>query len=121
MDDAPLPAGDAAMLRARLVDERIRLDEQAAALDATYQGLIDAADLEPPDDEHDPDGTTAYERAQVASLRRATRLRAAEIEAAIGSIDAGTYGACEGCGAPISIGRLGAVLGTTRCVACASR
>ncbi|MEZ5233420.1 MAG: hypothetical protein R2749_12045 [Acidimicrobiales bacterium] len=39
--------------------------------------------MEPADDEHDPDGTTAYERAQINSLARITRARLAEVDAAI--------------------------------------
>jgi DnaK suppressor protein len=115
-----LEPGDADLLRDLLVGEQQRLRSQQAALDDTYRDLVDAADLEPPDDEHDPDGTTAYERAQIGSLRRASRIRLAEVDAALEGLDQGTYGACDRCGEPIPLGRLAAVLGTTRCINCAS-
>src|SRR4051812_22480381 len=78
-----------------LIDaERARLASQWSAMILTYDELVAAADLEPPDDEHDPDGTTAYERAQVASLAEALEQRIAALdEAAVGLVD-GTYGWC---------------------------
>ena len=109
-----------AELRRLLVAEQARLQHQAEALGVTYRGLVDAADLEPPDDEHDPDGTTAYERAQVGSLERASRIRLDEVGEALERLDEGTYGTCERCGRAIGFDRLAAVLGTTRCVRCAS-
>lgn len=114
-------APDEAVELARLLEaERLRLGRQVASLELTYRELVDAADLEPPDDEHDPDGTTAYERAQVGSLGRASRHRLDEIAAALGQLGAGAYGRCEQCGEPIGFARLKAVLGATRCVRCAS-
>ncbi|WP_421119657.1 TraR/DksA family transcriptional regulator [Aquihabitans daechungensis] len=120
MTTGVLTPGEAVELHRLLQGERARLGRQAAWLELTYQELIDAADLEPPDDEHDPDGTTAYERAQVGSLGRASRHRLDEIATALGLLDEGTYGCCERCGEPIGFARLAAVLGTTRCVRCAS-
>ena len=79
------------------------------------------ADLEPPDDEHDPDGTTAYERAQVSSLARIARAQLVELDRALASVhrDRG-FGACATCGRPIGFERLQAVPGTDRCVDCAA-
>jgi DnaK suppressor protein len=113
-----LTEAESAELRRMLVAERSRLGHRAARLDFTYQELVDAADLEPPDDEHDPDGTTAYERAQIGSLGRESRTRIDQVAAAIVDLDAGAYGRCEQCGEPIGFARLAAVLGTRRCVAC---
>ncbi len=107
-------------LRTLMVSEHARLVAQVATLTQTFDELVAAADLEPPDDEHDPDGTTAYERAQVTSLRSEAEGSIAALEAALTLVDAGTYGACSACGAAIPIERLEAVLGTDRCVACAS-
>ncbi len=59
------------------------------------------------DDEHDPEGATiAFERSQVGALARQTRLRIAEIEAALERVAAGSYGACEVCGLGIEAERL---------------
>ncbi|MDH4039502.1 MAG: TraR/DksA C4-type zinc finger protein [Gammaproteobacteria bacterium] len=41
------------------------------------------------------------------------------IQAALGRIEAGTYGICDNCGAAIAAGRLQAVPEATRCVNCA--
>lgn len=86
----------------------------------TLDELDAAADLEPPDDEHDPDGTTAYERAQVHSLRAEAEHVVVAIDAALAGLDAGTYGSCTRCSAPIPFDRLAAVLGTDLCRPCAA-
>jgi RNA polymerase-binding transcription factor DksA len=114
-----LTAGEVEELHRLLLAERARLGRQAAWLELTYQELVDAADLEPPDDEHDPDGTTAYERAQVGSLERASRARIEQVALALRQLAEGTYGGCDRCGRPIGFDRLAAIPGTTRCVDCA--
>jgi RNA polymerase-binding transcription factor DksA len=80
---------------------------------------IDAANLEPPDDEHDPEGTTAYERARVTSLAAEARARLTQLDRVLTEIDDEGYGACQRCGQPIGWPRLQAQPGTTRCVRCA--
>jgi len=117
---SPLTDADRLALRGLLVSERDRATSQLAALVRTFDEMVEAADLEPPDDEHDPDGTTAYERAQVASITEVTRTRLAEIDRAIDKIDDEDYGRCEKCGQPIGLERLQALPGTTRCVGCAA-
>lgn len=80
-----------------------------------------AADVEPADDEHDPDGTTAYERAQISSLARVTRARLAEVDAALdAAVHDPAFGECRTCGTPIGLERLAAVPGTMRCIRCAA-
>ena len=69
----PLSADERQALRDRLSGEHAQVERQLASLVRTFDQLVDAADLEPPDDEHDPEGTTAYERAQVISLADAAR------------------------------------------------
>lgn len=118
MGTGGLTVEEAAALQRQLVDERERLVRRAAGLDVTYQELVDAADLEPPDDEHDPDGTTAYERAQVGSLGRESRDRIEQVDTALEELRAGTYGRCDACGRSIGYYRLLAVPGTRRCIDC---
>lgn len=123
MTDAPLSENERVALRRKLLAERGRVAQQLDALVRTFDELVAAADLEPPDDEHDPDGTTAYERAQVTSLATSSRARLDDLDRAIAMMDGdgdGDYGTCEVCGRPIARERLEAVLGTRRCVTCAS-
>jgi DnaK suppressor protein len=97
-----------------LRDERERVAARLASLERSFAELVDAADLEPPDDEHDPDGTTAYERAQVSSLAAEARARLAEIDAALRRGGARTN--CESCGDEIGEERMHALPGVRRCV-----
>ena len=83
-------------------------------------GLVEAAALSPPDDEHDPEGSTVgFERALVLDLLGQADADLAALDAAMERLDAGAYGACEGCGGPIGAERLAAHPTTTQCVACA--
>ncbi|HEV7757682.1 MAG TPA: TraR/DksA C4-type zinc finger protein [Acidimicrobiales bacterium] len=109
-----------AALRELLGAERARARQRLSSLERTFDEMVDAADLEPPDDEHDPDGTTAYERAQVTSLAAEAQDRLTELDRALTGIDDEGYGACERCGRPIGWPRLQALPGTTRCVGCAA-
>jgi DnaK suppressor protein len=105
---------DAEALRA----ERARVAARLTALERSFAELVAAADLEPPDDEHDPDGTTAYERAQVSSLAAEARARLAEIDRAFET--GADLTICESCGDEIGAERMQALPGTRRCVACAA-
>jgi len=120
MTSGPLSDAQRTELRQLIIEERARLAAQATTMAVTFDELVAAADLEPPDDEHDPDGTTAYERAQVSSLRSSSEQGAAALDVALDHLVDGTYGACTSCGSPIPMDRLLAVLGTDRCIACAS-
>lgn len=53
------------------------------------------------------------------SLEHATRLRLAEVEAALARLRSGRYGRCETCGQPIDQARLRALPWTRQCVSCA--
>ena len=115
---APLTEIERAALRELVVVERARAQQRLSSLERTFDEMADAADLEPPDDEHDPEGTTAYERAQVASLAAEARARLTQLDRALTELDEG-YGACQRCGQPIGWPRLQALPGTTCCVRCA--
>ncbi|MFN0029718.1 MAG: TraR/DksA family transcriptional regulator [Acidimicrobiales bacterium] len=118
---SPLSTAERAALATLLNHERTRLSAQLAGLVRSFEDLVARAEVEPADDEHDPDGTTAYERAQISSLAASARVHLAEIDRALGAIDDDTFGLCQGCNGPIGMARLEAVPGTTRCVSCASR
>jgi len=117
----PLTDAERGALRELLGAERARAQRRLSSLERTFDEMVEAADLEPPDDEHDPEGTTAYERAQVTSLATEARDRLTQLELALTEIDDEGYGACRLCGEPIGWPRLQALPGTTRCMRCAEQ
>jgi len=69
------------------------------------------------DDEHDPEGSTiAFELSQASALLEQSRAGLAQIDAALGRMEQGTYGICEVCGAEIPDGRLEARPWTPYCI-----
>lgn len=119
-EPALLSSSERAALRADLIVERGRAEHRLVSLHRSVDELVDAADLEPPDDEHDPDGTTAYERAQVISLAGETTTVLEVLDRALESIDEPYFDTCAHCGLPIGFARLNAVPTTTACVICAT-
>jgi DnaK suppressor protein len=57
----------------------------------------------------------------LAENRRAAQLRRRQVEAALGRIEAGEYGECQGCGEEIEERRLGARPEAALCLECQSR
>ncbi|MFZ5871588.1 MAG: TraR/DksA family transcriptional regulator, partial [Actinomycetota bacterium] len=108
--------------RAVLATEREQASARVAALSRELADLGRATADEAPDDEHDPDGSggVAVNRAQLQALLAQARSHLAEVDAAQGRVDAGSYGTCERCGAPIAAGRLEARPTARTCVGCAS-
>lgn len=104
-----------------LGDSRATTERQIAALTRDFDEIVESSALSPPDDEHDPDGTTiAFERAQVASLLTQARRDLAALDDALDRIHAGTYGVCARCHGPIEPERLDALPAAPYCVACAT-
>jgi RNA polymerase-binding transcription factor DksA len=101
-----------------------RRDEALAMIDSLtrrHDEIVESSRFEANDDEHDPEGATvAFERAQVAALRRQARDDLEALDAALTRIDDGTYGQCGKCGKPIGEGRLEALPAATTCVTCAT-
>jgi DnaK suppressor protein len=108
-----------AAIRRRLVAERSAALARLAALTSDFDAIVaDAGGTA--DDEHDPDGTTAYERQHVAALIEATRAGLAGVDDALARLAAGSYGICARCGSQIAPGRLTARPAATTCIACAT-
>lgn len=108
--------------RDRLEVERDETTGRLANLTRDYDSVVAASRDTNADDEHDPEGTTiAFERSQIGALVRQLQVHLGEIEAALERLDAGTYGTCERCGAPIGDGRLEARPTARTCIRCASR
>jgi DnaK suppressor protein len=104
-----------------LLAERDAARAQIAALTREFDQVVDASRQSNADDEHDPEGATiAFERSQIGSLVRQVQQRLVEIEAAVGRLDSGTYGICEGCGEEIGDARLEARPVAATCIRCAA-
>lgn len=105
----------------RITAERARVAERAGELADAFDAITAAAALAPPDDEHDPEGTTVgFERAQTAALLDRARAQLAELDRAAARLDDDTAGVCVACGRPIGVARLQARPAATRCVVCAT-
>lgn len=103
-----------AAARARTV---ARIDGLARQLDRLFAEV----EIDPPDDEHDPEGAgIAFERQQTAALLARARADLAELDAAAARLAQGTYGVCEACGAAIPAERLDARPAARTCVGCAA-
>lgn len=95
--------------------------ERIAAMTAELNAVAAAVAGSNTDDEHDPEGSTiAFEREQLAALRAQAEQHLVDIDAALGRLDQGTYGACERCGAPIGAARLEALPAVRLCLTCAA-
>jgi RNA polymerase-binding transcription factor DksA len=100
--------------------ERQRALARAAGLRRDRDAIVEAAALSPPDDEHDPEGSTVgFERALVIDLLTQAEADVAALDLALADLDAGYYGRCEACGQPIAGERLAAHPTTRHCVRCA--
>ncbi|MFH7594540.1 TraR/DksA C4-type zinc finger protein [Streptomyces racemochromogenes] len=107
--------------RGRLAADRADTLARLAALSRDFEGIVAANALIAVDDEHDPEGgTTAFERAHVASLMQQARAHLEELELALDRLERGAYGRCEACGGAIAPERLEIRPATTTCVRCAA-
>ena len=87
----------------------------ATALELTEDGANqDMAD----EDGFGEGDTLNVERDRLLVVASEAKERVAEIDAALGRVDAGTYGICEACGKPIPEARLEVVPEATLCVNC---
>ena len=108
--------------RELLAAERSDAAARLAALQREFAGVVDSGTMANADDEHDPEGATlAFERQHVAALVRKAHDRLAGIDAALGRLDAGSYGTCTRCGEPVGAGRLAARPAAALCIRCAGR
>jgi len=97
-------------IRAALVAERDRLRKEVAtgivAPDAMTYGSQAAA------------ASQVFEQQRDLALRERNEQHLVQVEAAIGRVDDGTYGACVRCGQPIAPERLEAIPWAAHCIAC---
>ncbi|KIR61619.1 MULTISPECIES: TraR/DksA family transcriptional regulator [Micromonospora] len=103
-----------ASLRARY--EELSAEYEQAVLQSQVLRLVEVGDTAG-DDQADS-GTKTAERDTAQSLLRTILDRRAQFERALGRLDEGTYGFCEGCSAPIPVERLEIFPSATACVTC---
>jgi DnaK suppressor protein len=65
--------------------------------------------------------TQVFEQQRDLALRDRSRLELSRVEAALRSIDDGTYGICTNCGNPIAAERLEAIPWAPTCIDCARK
>jgi len=107
--------------RALLRSEKDEATRRLCDLGVSFADIVEAARDSNGDDEHDVEGVTvAVMRAQVVGLIAADRRKIEEVEEAVRRVDAGSYGRCVQCGAPIPDGRLAARPSTPWCLDCAN-
>jgi RNA polymerase-binding protein DksA len=104
-------------LKAQLEDERHRLRNHDGDTTADASGDIGDFDTNHPGDY----GTELYEREKEAALAENVNDILAQVDDALAKIEAGTYGVCDRCGAPIPEARLEALPYAALCVACQAR
>jgi RNA polymerase-binding protein DksA len=107
--------------RERLGTERQQALRRLTDLTRDLDAVVAATRDTNADDEHDPEGATiAFERSQIAALTRQARHHLTEVDAALARLDAGTYGRCDACGAPVGEDRLAARPTARTCIRCAA-
>ena len=104
---------DHSVIRATLDAERTRLlDELGEEIQApgqmTYGSQAAAA-------------SQVFEQQRDLALRDRSRIELSRVEAALRSIDDGTYGTCTNCGNPIAPERLEAIPWVPHCIDCARK
>lgn len=101
-------------LRARY--DELSAEYEQAVLQSQVLRLVEVGDTAG-DDQADS-GTKTAERDTAQSLLRTILDRRSQYEHALGRLDEGTYGWCEGCATAIPVERLEIFPAATACVAC---
>jgi RNA polymerase-binding transcription factor DksA len=109
---------DTQATRARLLEERARIETVRQAAGRLSAGAAEAAERELSSaDQHPAElATETIERELDQSVVAHAQAELVELDAALGRLDAGKYGQCEGCGEPISAERLDALPAARFCV-----
>ena len=119
-DETPWTAAELDAVRADLLAEVDRLRAEITAAEEQLATLIADSGDGGGEDQVDS-GTKAFEREHEITLANNAREALAQNLHALERIDAGTYGTCESCGAPIGKRRLQAFPRATLCVPCKQR
>lgn len=106
-------------LRAQLEDDLVRLEADIAELEHEDRNTQSEATGENAYRDHMADqGSATFEREMDMTFEENDREALESVKAALGRIDAGTYGVCARCGAEIPVARLEAVPTASLCIQC---
>jgi DnaK suppressor protein len=112
-------AKELSAIRDGLVEERARLEEQVATIQATTFGMDQteySGDISAYGDETADAGTFTFERERDLSLENNLRDILAKISGALARIEDGSYGACLRCGKMIEKQRVKAIPYVELCI-----
>ncbi|CAN5178911.1 hypothetical protein BH11ACT4_BH11ACT4_22170 [soil metagenome] len=116
-----LTAGQLSGFRDTLERELLEAHALEARLRAEIVASLESRRSTTTDEAEDPEGSSlAFEGAQTTSMLQQTTRHAAEMTAALGRIDDGSFGTCSSCSRPIATGRLEARPSAELCISCAS-
>jgi RNA polymerase-binding protein DksA len=109
--------------RRKLDEERDRLVTLLREIEEEREEvrLTETSSDRSPDPNTAEGGSLAFEMEKELTIWQLHQDLLAQVEEALGRIDAGSYGTCEGCGSAIPVARLDALPHTKLCVDCASR
>ena len=106
-------------LKQLLLEERERVSQEIADLDADLLESLEDTSGESPYDQHMAETAAATLGREIdLSLQENARATLLQIDRALAKLDNGSYGQCDKCGKPISDGRLDAAPFATLCVDC---
>jgi DnaK suppressor protein len=110
---------DIESVKRRLIEEREGiLEERRRLVEDTSRSLEEAVDEDGNDSHMADSASETLDRGIELSLEDNADHLLAAIDAALGRIDAGTYGLCERCAKPIAQERLEALPWATKCIEC---
>lgn len=118
MAEAKLTKKEIEELRARLLEQRVELEEQLTTIEdtsfaTTQSDLSGDVGL---DDESADAGTATFEREKDLSIEQNVLDLLQKIDRALERMDAGTYGICAICGKPIEKARIKALPYVDLCI-----
>lgn len=110
---------DIEAVKRRLIEERETiLEERRRLVEDTSRSMEEAVDEDGNDSHMADSASETLDRGIELSLEDNAEHLLAAVDAALGRIDAGTYGLCERCGAAIAEERLEALPWATKCIEC---
>jgi RNA polymerase-binding transcription factor len=118
--ERPWTAKEIAEVRATLVNDQQRLEEEIAAAEEEIGHLLREGGEGAGHDQADV-GSNTFERDHEMSMARNARDNLVLVKEAIARVDDGSYGVCESCGNPIGKMRLEAFPRATLCMECKQR